>query len=419
MSGRRWTQGNDLSLLENGEEFFPAVFADIRAARDCVLIETFIWFDDPIGRELQDALLEARKRGVRVKVAVDGFGTAPISDDMVQELRDAGVELLVYDPRRQFLGLQPNLFRRLHRKITVIDSAVAYIGGINYSLEHVREFGALSKQDYAVRIRGPLVADIEAQCLLDPPRRRRFWQRFVGWLKRRDEPVPTGHPDAQAMFIWRDNHEYPRAIEAVYRQAIRQAQRHLVIANAYFFPGYGFLRELRRAAQRGVRVQLILQGEPDKAYVRTAASTLYDYLLNAGVEVWEYRERPLHGKVAVMDDDWATIGSSNLDPFSLSLNLEANVVVRDASFKRELGAKLQRLLDQHCVRLQRDDVPRQRGWRQIIRWLVFHILRKFPQWARWIPAHSRPLQPSGYQGLVPSWKTEQQSTSASGNTTAE
>jgi cardiolipin synthase len=146
------------------------------------------------------------------------------------------------------------------------------------------------------------------------------------------------------------------------------------------------LRDLRAAARRGVRVRLILQGEPDMAIARFVASMLYDYLLSAGVEIYEYCERPLHGKVATVDGIWATVGSSNLDPLSLALNLEANVMIRDSAFSLHLQQRLDSLIQDHCQLMQRLTRPRRKIQRVFVGVFVFHFLRRFPAWAGWFPA---------------------------------
>lgn len=406
MSTRKWRSGNTIELLENGEAFFPAVFDDIARARKTIIIETFIWFDDPIGRQLRDALIAAVARGVTVDITVDGYGSAPLGPDFVRQVTDAGVRLHVYDPRGSMFGVQTNLFRRLHRKLAVIDQTIGYIGGINYSLEQVRDYGPESKQDYHVRVTGPVVEDMHAFCYQALGRlgevERRPWSSRLRWL-RRQLPDALRQPvrDASAILVWRDNHQYPTGVETFYRHAIREAKREIIIANAYFFPGYGFLRDLRQAAARGVRVVLILQGNPDKDYVRTAASTLHHDLLSSGIEVHEYMERPLHAKVAVIDDDWSTVGSSNLDPFSLSLNLEANLIIRDPAFNRLLRERLMALMETACRQLQHDLVRKQRGWRKPLRGAVFHFLRRFPSWARLIPGQVKHIQMAGRDRLTP------------------
>jgi cardiolipin synthase len=196
------------------------------------------------------------------------------------------------------------------------------------------------------------------------------------------------------MFVTRDNHYQRDAIERQYRAAIRAARSEVVIANAYFFPGYRLLKALRRAAQRGVKVRLILQGQPDMAIVKHAAELLHGRLVNDGVEIYEYCKRPLHGKVAVVDGLWATVGSSNLDPLSLALNLEANVMIRDRAFAADLRARLEAMMNAHCTRLEREAVQQQRaGWRVLLDTLAYHFTRHFPAWAGWLPAHAPRLQP--------------------------
>jgi cardiolipin synthase len=194
-----------------------------------------------------------------------------------------------------------------------------------------------------------------------------------------------------AMLVARDNRQHRDAIERQYRAAIRVARREVVIANAYFFPGYRLLKEMRRAVQRGCRVRLILQGQPDMKIVKHAAALLHGQLTSAGVEVYEYCKRPLHGKVALVDDEWATVGSSNLDPLSLSLNLEANVMIRSRRFNAELRANLDRLLERDCRQLGPDEVRRSR-WRVLLDTLAYHLTRRFPAWAGYLPAHSAPLK---------------------------
>jgi cardiolipin synthase len=394
----RWTPGNDVRLLENGEEFFPAVFEAIDSAQEEVLIETFILFEDKVGHALREAMVSAARRGVRVTLLVDGFGSSDLGAAYIGELADAGVHLCVFDPCRRVLGMRFKILRRMHRKLVVIDRALAFIGGINYSADHLSDFGPEAKQDYSASVRGPIVAEIHEFMLRQlrdqpcanhgepshtpsPADRMRMGARSV--------PTPAG--EAQTIFVTRDNHLHRNEIERHYRAAIRSARYRVVIANAYFFPGYLLLRELRRAARRGVDVRLILQGEPDMKIVR-AASLLYEYLQRDGVRIFEYCKRPLHGKVALVDDQWATVGSSNLDPLSLSLNLEANLIVRDSGFNRDLAARLEQLMRDSC---REAPVTPGRRWpllHQAWTTFLFHVLRGFPVWAGWLPRHTPRLE---------------------------
>nr|WP_255784030.1 cardiolipin synthase ClsB [Lysobacter chinensis] len=368
-------------MLENGEAYFPAAFAAIDAAAREILLETFIWFEDEVGWELHRRLLEAAQRGVRVEVLVDGYGSPGFTPQFLQPLLEAGVRLRVFDHRPRRFGVRLHVFRRMHRKLLVVDGRRAFIGGINYAADHLAHYGPGAKQDYAVELEGPIVADVHSfvECALAT--------HGIGhpWRPQPKIEVPQAG-DARIMFLPRDNDHRSTSIEHEYRRAIRAARRELMLANAYFFPGYGFLRDLRQAARRGVRVTLIVQGEPDTPIALTAARVLYAHLLDAGISVHEYCERPFHGKVAYVDDEWCTVGSSNLDPLSLSLNLEANIFIHDRAFVDDLRTRLQALIRQHCRAVDRASVPRQRFWQPLTRPLLFHCLRRFPDWASRLPA---------------------------------
>jgi cardiolipin synthase A/B len=386
-----WRQGNRVRLLENGEEFFPRVFAAIDAARKEVFIETFILFDDPVGRELREKLIAAAGRGVRVELTVDGYGSPDLSPEFITGLTSAGAHLHVFDPRPRLLGMRMNIFRRLHRKIVVVDHRRAWIGGLNFSYDHLREFGEQAKQDYAVEVEGPLVADVRALAASAVAPAAHWWQR------RSLETPPAAPPrvgDTSAMLVTRDNEARRDEIENHYRAAIRKARREIIVATAYFFPGYRLLRELHAAARRGVRVSLILQGgRADMPIVRWVATTLYDYLLLAGARIYEYCDRPLHAKVAVIDEQWSTVGSSNLDPLSLSLNLEANVMVDDRDFGRRLAARLRGLIEDSCEEIDPKQARKRTLWRQALSFLAFHAARRLPAWAGWLPGHHGPVRP--------------------------
>lgn len=385
-----WRDGNKLKLLENGEEFFPRVFEAIRRARDSVLLETFILFEDDVGNALHEVVLEAAQRGVKVEMMVDGYGSNDLSAAFTESLTSAGVRFLYYDPRPLVMGMRTNIFRRLHRKIVVCDGEIAFVGGINFSEEHNSSYGPQAKQDYTLEVKGPIVEDIAryVQHAMNSEQVTRRW-----WGHRGHRPARNSAPgDAQVLFVWRDNDEHRDDIEQHYIEMLRTAKQEVIIANAYFFPGYRLLREMRSAAQRGVSVKLILQGEPDMPIVKTGAELLYNYLVDGGVEIYEYIRRPLHAKIAIQDNHWSTVGSSNLDPLSLSLNLEANLVIHDRSFNQMVRNNLNRLLQEDCQRVDESNIPQRNMWQVTKSVVVFHFLRHFPAIAGWLPAHTPKLR---------------------------
>jgi cardiolipin synthase len=395
-----WRDGNAVNLLINGEEFFPRVFECIRAAKREVLLETFILCEDEVGWALQKTLIAAAKRGVRVEFTIDDFGTADLEDNFVSQMVQAGVKLHLFAPAPRLLGLRLNMFRRLHRKIVVVDGEIGFLGGINYCNDHLTRFGANAKQDHAIEVRGPVVADIRKSCIeiLHCSSDLNAAPKRQGDTEKPAEIKPLGN--ARVLLAVRDNTRHKTDIEQHYLYAIRHAKKRLVLAHAYFFPGYRLLRALRNAARRGVQVVLILQGQPDMPWVRTLSRLLYGYLMRDGVKIYEYCERALHSKLAIADSHWATVGSSNLDPLSLSLNLEANLVVDDAKFNQQLYDHLLELAQKNCNPISIEAAKRGYWWRMPLIFLSFHFLRHFPAIAGWLPAHSPELESVTRQKLA-------------------
>lgn len=368
--------GNRLTLLDSGPEFFPALLADIEAARHEIHLESYIYAADAMGRTVTEALARAAGRGVRVRVLVDGFGAANFAHDFLPALTAAGAQAMLYRPEITRLSLRRHRLRRLHRKIAVIDWRIGYVGGINIIDDANAPAGHAPRYDYAVRAEGPVVAQIHGAV-------RRMWE-MVAWanFKRRFrlDPLPAlPRPPAvggqAAAFLMRDNIRHRNAILNAYLDAIHEARREIVIANAYFLPGFRFRHALRLAARRGVRVAVLLQGVSDHPLLQYATQTLYGALLKDGIEVFEYRKSFMHAKVAVIDGEWATVGSSNIDPFSLLLAKEGNLVVRDPDFAAQLRASLQAAMDAGASRIDAAGLAAQPWHARLLNWLSYGLVR--------------------------------------------
>ena len=353
--------GNRLLLLESGAAYFPALIAAIDAALHEVHLESYIFADDTTGRRVVASLAGAAQRGVAVRVLVDGFGAREFAAGLGASLAAQGVEVMTYRPEVGHFRFRRHRLRRLHRKLVVVDGRLAFVGGINVLDDFDDGKEASPRFDYAVSIEGPLVARIHATC-------RHVW-RLVRWARLghrppRPAPPPGVPPDCGATLaalLIRDNLRHRRDIENAYLGAIHRARHEIVIANAYFLPGLRFRKALLAAAKRGVSVKVLLQGRVEYALQHYATQSLYERMLAAGVRVYEYEKGFLHAKVAVIDGHWATVGSSNLDPFSFLLSREANVVVRDAAFAGELRASLEVAI-QGAAREIRAENHRQRSW---------------------------------------------------------
>lgn len=346
-----FSSGNTLQLLATGAAYFPALIAAINHAAHEVHLETYIFASDETGRSVADALASAAQRGVAVRVLVDGFGAREFATGLGAALITDGVELLVYRPQPRKWRLHWHRFRRLHRKLAVIDGRLAFVGGINIIGDFDKGVSA-PRFDYAVRIEGPLAGVIHAAM-------RHVWH-IVRWTHLGHRPsAPDFQPPPQkpagpvrAALVIRDNLRHRRDIEEAYLAAMNDAQQEILIANAYFLPGRRFRDALIAAAQRGVSVTLLLQGRADYVLQHHAMQSIYDSLLSAGIHIFEYQPSYLHAKVAVIDGKWATVGSSNIDPFSLLLSREANVVVRDHAFALELAAHLRTAISGDTIEIR-------------------------------------------------------------------
>ena len=367
--------GNRLTLLNSGAEFFPALLAAINDAHNEVHLETYIFEDDSTGRAVVDALAAAARRGVSVRVLVDGFGSPLFSSTLMPTLTEAGVMALIYRPERARFSFRRHRLRRLHRKLAVIDGRIAFVGGINIIDDLNTPDRSPARYDYAVRVEGALLVPIRRAM-------HRLWE-LVAWVsaKRRfrivREPLPPSAPEGEQMaaFVVRDNIRHRRDIEEAYLTAIADADESILIANAYFLPGRRFRRALIAAVQRGVKVTILLQGRIEYRLLHYATQALYDKLLSGGIRIFEYHHSFLHAKVAVVDREWATVGSSNIDPFSLMLAKEANIVALDGKIAAELRDSLETAMQNRAREL-----PPQR-WKQLpwysrlLRWSSYGLVR--------------------------------------------
>ncbi|HEV8262421.1 MAG TPA: cardiolipin synthase ClsB [Burkholderiales bacterium] len=371
----KFRHGNQIRLLRNVEEYFPALEREIDAAASEIFLETYIFEADHTGQRIAAALARAARRGVLVHLMIDGFGSRLFPEDQRRQLLDAGVQLLVYRPELWTFRLRSTRLRRLHRKLAVVDGRIGFCGGINVIDHRDARRNTPPRLDYAVSVEGPLIADMRAAV-------RTLWMR-TAWTQLRRRWLPLAKPvlafeprgEQRAAFLVRDNVRHRHDIEEAYLSAIARAHREVVIANAYFLPGRRFLNALCDAALRGVRVTLLLQGRMEYILVHYASRALYRELLDAGVEIHEYTRSFLHAKVAVVDDSWATVGSSNIDPVSLLMAREANVVVRDQTFVRELRDSLRQAIEAGAKPVERERWTRMGLPMQLATGVAYALLR--------------------------------------------
>jgi cardiolipin synthase A/B len=356
-----WTSGQDAALLDGGPAAYPRMLAAIEAAEHDVRLEVYAFAHDEVGGQFIGALGAAARRGVRVAVVLDGWGSIADGWEVTALLRDAGCEVAIYNPLAALLA---GHFRRNHRKILLVDDAVAFVGGINIGDAYGRMGEAAAPRwiDLALELRGPVVPWLGTR------------------LRHRRAAAPPGPLRVHLSGLgggWRLRRRYLKALGGA-RHSVR-------IAHAYFLPDQRLVRSITAAARRGVEVTLLLPGVSDVPFARAATRRLYRQLLRAGVRIFEWTETVLHAKVAVTDGRSLLLGSFNLDPFSLA-NLETLVEVNDAGLAREADAWMDRMLARARSITEREVAAQPRVARWLLDALGLAVLRVAHRIARLLAA---------------------------------
>ena len=373
--------GNHIQLLRNGAEYFPALSHAIALANHTIYLQTYIFEADAAGKQIADALKAAAQRGVTVRVLLDGFGCKDMPADFIKALKKAGVEILFYRPKISPWTFKKNRLRRLHRKVAVIDGAIGFVGGINIIDDFNVPDNLPPRVDYAVRVEGALLPSMTDSV-------QKLWRRIeLTHLQALSPTILSPFANAasqnkvkektvKAAFVLRDNLLHRRDIEAAYLGAINAAKSEIIIANAYFVPGRRFRQALLKAAKRGVKIELLLQGRMEY-FLMFATHAFYSVFLKNGVQIFEYRKSFMHCKVAVIDGYWSTVGSSNIDPFSMMLAREANIIVQDKAFADELRTDILASIREGALPISAQEWSQGNKLKRFTSWLVYGLVRLF------------------------------------------
>ncbi len=353
-----------MDLLERGDEFFPRLISAIDSAQDSIELETYIFANDTIGHSVFQSLVRARLRGVSIRVIIDWLGTGH------RECQKWHRQFAAHDLQLQSFN---SFFRRglvrTHRKIAIIDKRLGFVGGINIKDDLNAGKGRppliAPRWDFAVCLHGQVVRTIllsfESQWGSITPfeKGRRQW-RYLKEVMRQSihrSPAKSAHHQALCSYITRDNFKRRNAIQRAYLTAIQNAQNSILLVTPYFAPGRRFRLSLMNAAQRGVDVKLLI-GVGEIQFQDWVTRSFYPLLIKSGVRIMEYQKTLLHAKVAVIDENWVTLGSSNCDALSLFINQEANLIIKEVSFARALKAKISFALQESKELLLHDYLER-------------------------------------------------------------
>ncbi|MDP2339580.1 MAG: phospholipase D-like domain-containing protein [Deltaproteobacteria bacterium] len=361
------SQGNELTLLVDGDDAFEAMLRAIHSARVRVWLEVYIFTPDRIGTAFFDALVAAARRGVDVRLLVDAFGSPEMRDEKVAPLLEAGGKFAIFNPPT-WLSRKLPLFMRDHRKILIVDDDVAFCGGMNVSLDYgSARHGNGTFRDMHLMVMGPACRDLGAVF-------------GFGWAHATSErlplfaAVPERHDGSHVQILGSDQFRRRRGIQKALHQAVSRAQRRIRLTTPYFVPPPPLMRALCRAARRGVDVAVLTAGVSDVPIAAAAARHLYGTLLRSGVAIYEMTAKTLHAKTASIDGIYAHVGSFNLDRWSFERNLEVCAMALDPGFSSALDDIFERDLAL-SERITIDRWQRRSAVDVVVGWFAWHVAR--------------------------------------------
>jgi cardiolipin synthase len=332
-------KAESIEFLQSGSGFFDTLVSVIDSATKSLHIQMYIINDDEIGREIQNALLNAANRGVEINIIADGFGSRSLSQPYVETLIHAGINFRFFSRISLFKNL--TIGRRLHHKIIVADAYTALIGGINIADKYHGSKDENAWLDFALLIKGTVCQKIEKICNLIEEKKYSF-TRIKNHI-RESFIHPTRISIRQN--DWLRNKSQ---IFSSYKLAFQNAEKSILIFGSYFLPGIRLRRALEAAAKRGVQITIVLAGMTDIPPILNATPFLYHWLLKNNIRVFEWKKSVLHAKLAVIDDQWMTIGSFNLNHLSTYASIELNIDILNSQFTKQSRLLLEKLIAEGC-----------------------------------------------------------------------
>ena len=332
---------NKIDILQNGDQFFPAMLDAIRAARKTINFEAYIFYSDAIGNQFRDALCERARAGVEVRVSLDGIGSGwRLKNSDVRQMKNAGCKFAYYHPTHSWRVDRSN--RRSHRRILVVDGKLGFMGAVGFAENwsgHAQDKDHW--RDAQLRIEGPLVAELQAAF-------QEHWVKTFGEALSGRDQFPASRAAGELKTQLVKSHSFSMAavplVEAV---AFTAAEKRIWITNAYCTPTSDQVEQLVKAVQRGVDVRILLPGpNNDQPLTKSAGRAAYGKLLEGGVKILEYQPSMIHVKSLVVDGLFSMFGSSNLDARSSEINEELDVVVYDQEFARQMEDTFEKDLKQ-------------------------------------------------------------------------
>ncbi|MDE3253993.1 MAG: phospholipase [Bacteroidota bacterium] len=371
-SSQLYSKHNRVRFLETGTDFFDSLKGLIANAQKAIHIQTYIFEEDSSGQAIASALQDAARRKVSVYLLVDGYASQSLSRSFVASLTQTGIHFRFFEPvfrsRYFYFG------RRMHHKIAVADGIYAIVGGRNIADRYNDLPGIPAWLDFAVLVEGDIARSLCQLC-------ERTWKKMIQKaLPTQCKPaMPVQIPFAEQMDIRVRRNDWVRGkneITATYLQLLRTAGSDVTIICSYFLPGKRIRKAISDATRRGVAIRVIAAGRSDILLAKEAERWLYDWLLRKKVILYEYQDTILHGKLAVCDRSWVTLGSYNLNNISAYASIELNLDIRNRDFAAGIHQKLDRMIANHCLRITPEHLKKTNNpIKQFWRWFSYQFIR--------------------------------------------
>lgn len=365
----KYVKVDSIELLKSGNQFFDVLTSVIREAKSSIHFQTYIFANDTTGKRIAHELKEAAQRGVKVWLLLDGYGSKELPTDFIQDLRNAGIQLRFFGSVFSEENVSP--LRRLHHKIVTIDENQLMVGGINIGDKYCGTPTEKPWLDYAVLMKGNVIKRIHQLCEYFYAKKRSVYK-----VLNKGPFLTTG--EKLVRFSCNDWVRRKNEIYRNYKAAIRKSTSTITIVGCYFLPGVLFLRTLKNASRRGVKIKILLGAQSDIPFFHHAEMYLYDYLLRYNIEIYEWTDSVLHGKAAVIDGKWSTIGSYNLNNLSRYKSIEFNVDIKDEKFSQQFQAELEEILNHKSKRITKENFAKKNHlFKKLWNFLVYSFYRTF------------------------------------------
>jgi cardiolipin synthase len=360
---------NHLELLQSGNSFFEKLTELIKNATSEIHLQLYIFEPDETGKIITDLLIKAAKKGIKIYVVLDAYGSKNFNKIWQKNLTDVGIEIYFYSPIKFANYLHMGM--RLHHKIICVDGQFALVGGINISDNYSAYNHQTPWLDFALLAQGKVVLDLVQIC-------KQTLRTVSSYPKyKTKQEIQKEHKPIITRVLQNNWLQAKFGITHQYKQQIRKANNEIILIASYFIPSLALKRLLKNAAKRGVNVKIVLSSFSDVSMVKYATEYFYNDLLKAGINIYEWKQSVLHAKVGLIDAEWLSVGSYNLNHLSDFGSIECNLEILDKEFCLATSIKLNQLINDGCEKITMDDFDIKKSIKNSFLQLISYILVRF------------------------------------------